>query len=229
MKDIYGSRAVRISAQTVLGMAVMGLVLTACSSSGGGSSPAADRPASTAPVPSAATPAASAPRTTGADRSTGGVEAGTASTPVPCGNADLRISWGYGDTGQPLQAEAVVFTNLGGQACTLQGYPGAAITDEGTVINATRVLNGVRGDLPPLNSPPLVTLAPGGIAYAVVEWLLQDGHPCYPTGTGVFEITAPNTTKTITLSHPTMGRQGICSNLEVNPVLPGTFGAPSGK
>ena len=150
--------------------------------------------------------------------------ASTASTP-PCGNGDLKTSWGYGTQSMPLQVGAVVFTNVGDRTCTLQGYPGVAIADDGTVINAVRVLNGYRGDLPQLSSPPLVTLAPAAHAYAVVEWLLHQSQACYPAGTGTFEITAPNTTDTINLSTSVMGRAGICSALKVNPVLPGTFGA----
>ncbi len=123
----------------------------------------------------------------------------------------------------------MVFTDIGDHACTLRGYPGVAIADAGRVINATRVLNGFRGDLPPLSSPPLVTLRPGGSAYAVVELRLYDGQACYPTGAGAFEVTAPNTTSTIILGTGiTMGRHGICSSLEVNPVAPGTFGARVG-
>ncbi len=121
-----------------------------------------------------------------------------------------------------MQAEAVVFTDIGHRSCTLQGYPGVSFADGGTLIDATRVLNGFRGDLPPLTSPPLVTLAPGASASAMVQWSLYDGRACYPNGTGAFEVTAPNTTNTIILSHAIMGRQGICSSLEINPVVPGT-------
>ncbi|WP_042371120.1 DUF4232 domain-containing protein [Streptacidiphilus neutrinimicus] len=146
---------------------------------------------------------------------------------APCGNGDLLTSWGYGGMGQPLQASAVDFKNVGGHTCTLRGYPGVAIADSGTVIDATRVLNGFRGDQPPLTRPPLVTLRPGGTAHAVVEWRLNEGHGCYPAGTGVFEVTAPDTTNTVLLSRPLMGRQGICSSLEINPVTPGAFGLPA--
>ena len=144
---------------------------------------------------------------------------------VPCGNADLQISSGYGTQSQPLQASAVVFTNIGDHTCTLQGYPGVAIAVDKTVVNAARVLNGFRGDLPALGSPPLVTLVTGASAYAVIEWMLSDGQSCYPTGTGIIETTAPNTTRTVAISGGAhVGRQGICSSLEINPVVPGTFG-----
>lgn len=144
-----------------------------------------------------------------------------------CGSRDLKISWGYGTQSEPSQAAAVVFANVSRHTCTLRGYPGVAIEDGTTVIDAVRVLNGFRGDQPPLSSPPLVTLAPSATSYAVVQWTLSRGQACYPSGTGTFEATAPDTTGTIVLSHgATMGgRSGICSGLEVNPVVPGVFGA----
>jgi hypothetical protein len=174
------------------------------------------------PAPTAAATPSSAQATQAAPATQAAASTGTA---APCANGDVKTSWGYGTQSMPWQVDAVVFTNVGDRACTLQGYPGVAISDGGTVINAVRVLNGYRGDLPPLTSPPLVTLAPAAHAYAVVEWLLRQSQACYPAGTGTFEITAPSTTNTITLSTSVMGRAGICSGLKVNPVVPGTFGA----
>ena len=221
-------------------LAVACASLTGCQGSGSVSATAAaDTPgpgptasATATAAPSTAAPSTAAPSTTATTarpaavtttaavlRSTG---TGAASTIAPCGNADLRTSWGSGTQSQPLQAEAVLFTDIGHRACTLQGYPGVTIANGGTLIDATRVLNGFRGDLPPLTSPPLVTLVPGATASAMVEWRLYDGSACYPTGTGAFEATAPNTTDTIVLSHAVVGRQGICSSLEINPVVPGT-------
>ncbi|HWG23929.1 DUF4232 domain-containing protein [Actinospica sp.] len=172
----------------------------------------------------AATGTASASQT-----AAGGTGAASASSVPACGNDDLEISWGYGTQSQPLQANAVVFKNISSHPCTLRGYPGATIKDAGTTIDAARVLNGFRGDLPPLSSPPLVTLSPGGSSYAVLQWLLHTDQPCYPTGTGTIEITAPNTTKTVAISTAAhMGAQGICSAFETNPVVPGTFGASAG-
>jgi hypothetical protein len=197
-------------------------------SSGGASSAATST--ATGGATAAATTGASAPQTTAAG-GTGTAPARTAAASVPaCGNDDLKISWGYGTQSEPLQGAAVVFKNISDHTCTLQGYPGAVIKDGGTTINASRILNGFRGDLPPLSSPPLVTLAPGGVSYAVLEWLLHTNQACYPTGTGSFEITAPNTTKTVTISTAAhVGQAGICSAFETNPVVPGTFGIPVGN
>jgi hypothetical protein len=184
---------VRTLLPTAVLLAVACASLTGCQGSGSGSATAAadtPGPGPTASAAATAAPSTTAPSTTATTarpaavtttaavlRSTG---TGAASTIAPCGNADLRTSWGSGTQSQPLQAEAVLFTDIGHRACTLQGYPGVTIADGGTLIDATRVLNGFRGDLPPLTSPPLVTLVPGATASAMVEWRLYDGSACYP-------------------------------------------------
>jgi hypothetical protein len=150
------------------------------------------------------------------------------STPA-CGNNDLAMDLGYGTQSQPVQDASVVFTNVSGRTCTLQGYPGAAIVVDGKTVDATRVLNVDRGDQPPLTSPPLVTLAPGASGYAVYQWVLGSGPNCYPTGTGELESTAPNTTLTRVLSTAVVvGQGGVCSGFEISPVMLGYFGIPVG-
>lgn len=194
-------------------------------------SPATGNSSSTAssPATTTATAAASGVAATPQSQAGGTTTAATSSVPA-CGNDDLKISFGYGTQSDPLQASAVVFKNISSHTCFLQGYPGAAIKDGSTVIDATRVLNGERGDLPPLSSPPRVTLRSGGVSYAVLEWLLHTNQPCYPNGSGTFEITAPNTTKTVVIgTGGHMGEQGICSAFEANPVVPGVFGIAVGS
>jgi len=181
------------------------------------------------PAMTTATAAASGIAATPQPQAGGTTTATTSSVPA-CGNDDLKISFGYGTQSDPLQASAVVFKNISSHTCSLQGYPGAAIKDGSTVIDATRVLNGERGDLPLLSSPPRVTLRSGGVSYAVLEWLLHTDQPCYPSGSGTFEITAPNTTKRVIIgTGGHMGEQGICSAFEVNPVVPGVFGIAVGS
>ena len=167
------------------------------------------------------TGAASATSSTGADGTT--VTAAAASS---CGNADLQVKWGYGSQSQPDQYSAIDFVNVSDSTCTLYGYPGLSIEVDGTVIDATRTLSGTQ---PAIKSPQLVTLAPGGKAYAIAQWVLATpGKACYPTGTGTFDAIAPNTTHTFVLSSgATIGSSGICSGLAINPVQPGTFGTTS--
>lgn len=147
-----------------------------------------------------------------------------------CGNADLAMDLGYGTQSYPVQDGSVVITNVGKHTCTLRGYTGAAIVVDGRTINAARTLNLDRGLLPELTSPPLVTLAPGASSYSVLQWVAGKGPGCYPTGTGVLEVTAPNTTRTVVVSRAMImaGGGGICSGFQVDPVTPGYFGIPTG-
>ncbi len=64
----------------------------------------------------------------------------------------------------------------------------------------------------------------------MLEWLVHTNQTCYPSGSGTFEITAPNTTKMVVIgTGGHMGAQGICSAFEVNPVVPGVFGVAVGS
>ena len=124
-----------------------------------------------------------------------------------------------GHGGEPL-----IFTNAGSRTCTLQGYPGAAIMNGATVVlNSTRTLNGYIGDERQLSSAPLVTLAPGATASAMLEWAADSGQPCVSGGTGTLKVTPPNTTTTTSFGPMTAGSAGICSGFEIHPVVAGTL------
>ena len=73
--------------------------------------------------------------------------------------------------------------------------------------------------------------------YAIVQWKLNTpGESCdYPTGSGTFEATAPNTTRTVALSSGvqiggpgTINKQGIYSGFAVSPVEAGSWGIVGG-
>jgi hypothetical protein len=217
-----------------LGAAACGTAQAAPPSTNGaaattGSAPAAATNGGT-PGATAAATASAAQAKAASSTTTGGTSTSQKSAVPACDNDDLKIYSGYGTQSQPLQENAVVFKNISTRTCTLQGYPGAAIEDSGRVINASRVLNGDRGDQPQRTSPPLVTLAPGGVSYSVLQYLLHTDQSCYPNGTGTIEITAPNTTKSVVISTGAhMGTPGICSALEIGPVVPGTFGVSIGN
>ncbi|HEY3869941.1 MAG TPA: DUF4232 domain-containing protein [Actinocrinis sp.] len=176
-------------------------------------SPAA--PATTAPGTNAAQPQNSAP---------------AAKADPSCRNADIQVGSGYGTQSFPQQWGAIVFKNVGDHTCTLQGFPGAAIEVDGTVINAARVLD-VEQDGNAPSSPPLVVIAPGSTAYALMYWVAADVNAalanCYPDGSGTILTTPPNTTETVTFSTGAhVGASGICGGFEVGPVEPGNWGVP---
>ena len=127
--------------------------------------------------------------------------------------------------GAPLLTLPLVFTNTGSKTCTMQGYPGAAVMKGSTtVLNATRSLNGYIGDERQLSSAPVVTLAPGATASAILEYVVDAGEACYKSGTGTLEVTPPNTTSTTSLISLTAGTSGICADFEIHPVVSGTLG-----
>jgi Protein of unknown function (DUF4232) len=213
--------------KTVLAACALSVVALGAAACGGTAQAAPPSPSAST---NTSTSTASSPTTTTPQAQAGGPTTASLTHVPACGNDDLKISFGYGTQSDPHQAVAVVFKNISIHTCILQGYPGATIKDGSTVIDATRVLNGERGDLPPLSSPPRVTLSSGGVAYAVLEWLLHTNQTCYPAGSGTFEITAPNTTKTVVIgTGGHMGVQGICSAFEVSPVVPGVFGVAAGS
>jgi hypothetical protein len=188
------------------------------SSSGGGSG------ATTAPTSGAGNGATSgASNSAGSNATSGSVgnaQAGSAS----CGGSVISVSAGNGGAATGHHGLPLVFKNTGSRTCTLQGYPGAAIMNgSATVLNATRTLNGFIGDERQLSSAPLITLAPGASASAMLEWVVDNGEKCAPNGTGTLEVTPPNTTATTKLGSLTAGTQGVCADFEIHPLVSGTL------
>jgi len=149
------------------------------------------------------------------------VSGGTAS----CTGSEIKVTLSSVSAAMSHDGQALVFTNTGSQTCTLQGYPGAAVMSGSAVlVNSTRSLNGyISDDGKQLSSAPLVTLAPGGKASAMLEWEVNAGETCYPNGSGTLEATPPNTTTTTSLESMTVGSNGMCAGFEVHPIIAGTF------
>jgi hypothetical protein len=120
--------------------------------------------------------------------------------------------------------QVVVFTNVGTSGCTLYGYPGIAGLDAaGTqIMQAIRTPSGYLGGLwnAPNSPPPVVALAPGQVASALVEGIDNQvgSMPCVQLS-GLL-VTAPDTTRSVDL--PSGSHE--CDGLEVHPVVPGTGG-----
>jgi hypothetical protein len=166
----------------------------------------------------------------GASSTAGGSNTGSATTQAAaagsaaCTGSQIKTALGREGAAMGHRVEALVFTNTSSQTCTLQGYPGAAIVSGSTVLlNATRALNGYAGDERQLTSAPLVTLKPGAVASANIEWVIDNGEACAANGTGTLEATPPNTETTTGLGSQATGTQGICADFEVHPVVAGTL------
>lgn len=166
---------------------------------------------------------AGAPSSTAGTNSAGSNAQAAAGTPS-CTGSQIKVTLGRGGAATGHDIVALVFVNTSSRTCALQGYPGASIVNGSTdILNATRTLNGFAGDERQLGSAPLVTLAPGAIASANLEWVVDNGEPCGPTGAGTLEVTPPNTTATTKLESMTAGARGVCADFEIHPVVAGSL------
>jgi hypothetical protein len=218
-----GLAAAAIAATVLAGTAACTGSSTSGTASAGTSAsaavPSSPTAAGTVSVPAVSASATGAP--TPARTGSGGNATGASGIPS-CGNADVTVSLGRAGAAMNHASQPLVFKNVGAHACTLHGYPGAAVVGGGrTLINATRELNGYVGDMQQLSSAPVVTLQPGQSATGMLEWEGSAGEKCYPDGSGSLVVTSPNTTKSVSLLPVTVGTKGICAGFEVHPVVPG--------
>lgn len=143
-----------------------------------------------------------------------------------CTGSALSLKIKQGGSGMGHTGSVLVFTNTGSKACTLSGYPGADVTDDGRYnwaprMNATRVSGGA--------TVKTVSLAPGASASAMLEWDVNprpgagdapNAANCAGMAGGYLEITPPNTTATKRSEPP----ENMCTDLQVFPVAAGTAG-----
>jgi hypothetical protein len=153
-----------------------------------------------------------------------------ASSAPSCVNGQVSVSAGSVVAGLGHVAVPFVFTNQSQATCTLSGYPGVAGLNEmgNQVVQAERTLGGYMG--PFLTSPnlPVVPLAPGQSASALIESTdnpigTATTCPAYPS----FLVTPPNLTVSVRQPIPNFGSDpGIpgCSQIDVHPVVPGDTG-----
>jgi hypothetical protein len=170
----------------VLGTAVVlaGAALTAAcgpvngnSAAGGGSSPSGGAAAaSSAPASPASSPAASPGST---------VAAGCASSALTA-----RVDLAQGGAAAGSRYVPIDFTNTSASACTMEGYPGVSFvrSPSGGQLGDAATRN-------PAAAPAAVTLAPGGIAHAVIQ-VAEAGNysqsACTPVMAHWLKIFPPN-------------------------------------
>jgi hypothetical protein len=197
-----------------------GGMLSAC---GTQAAAAGDSAPATTP-PGAAAPAAAAPSGT-APAPAQPAGAPDTATP-PCRRPGVVVSAGGQGAGSGHRGVVLVFTNTGARACRLVGYPGVAGLDAAgsQVAQARRTPSGYLGGLLSGGAPPVVTLAAGQSASAMVEALAfnaPDGSAC--TAFAGMLVTVPDDTVTTRLP---WGNDG-CGDLQVHPVVAGSTGRSS--
>jgi len=229
--DRRSARNRRVAAVAIV-VAVLGAT-AACTGSSSGSSNTGSRSSAQTTVTPSATASANAATSGGA--ATQGMNASTTTSSAAsahavtgasaCTGTEIKVAQGRNSAAMGHHGDVLVFTNSSSRTCTLQGYPGAAIMSGSTVVlNATRALNGYIGDERQLSSAPLVTLAPGAVASAMLEWEVDSGQTCVARGSGTLQITPPNTTVTTGLGSMTVGSDGVCSGFDIHPVVAGNLG-----
>jgi Protein of unknown function (DUF4232) len=219
-----------VGAASLLGAVVAAAALSGCTSSthtaaGGGTSSASAAATGTAQSSAQSTATSGGGSQT---TSTGtATDANTASPTAACTDAELKVTTDGLGAAASHSGWIVVFTNTGSATCTIEGYPGAAVTGTygGVVLNATRAKSGYIGGQYP--DPATIVLAPGKAASTVVEWddATSDGRSpvganCPGMDSGKVLITPPNTTGSTAFTVPA----GLCSLFEVHPLVPGTSG-----
>lgn len=139
-----------------------------------------------------------------------------------CGFGQLAVTSGSAGAATGHESDVLLFKNTSA-TCTITGYPGVAgLNSSGQqVVQAIRALNGFMGGVPTGESPPIVTLAPGQVASAIVEGTdtpigTEVTCPSYPA----ILVTPPNTRQAVTVKTGLPG----CSTIEVHPVVTGTSG-----
>jgi hypothetical protein len=216
---------------STIGVLVLGAAtaLSACdpnntTAAGGGSRSSQSAQASATQSQSSAAQAAGG-STAGSGASTAGSRGG--GTPA-CATGRLGVKLGTEDAGMGHRGIILLFTNTGSSTCTVSGYPGATVRDNGQTdfapLNAQRTLLGYEVGTQAVTT---VALAPGGIASAVLEWVAAPADGSDPSAAncpgmagGYLEITPPNTTTSTRFQPPL----DMCSDLQVHPVVKGSSG-----
>lgn len=119
---------------------------------------------------------------------------------------------------------SIDFTNTGGAACTLYGFPGMALTT-GTA-PSTQIGAAATRSTPP--GPSVVTLQPGGVANAVLRVTQALDYPtstCHPVTSAYLQIYPPGQTAAIYLPFKSTG----CSATSVKLLFVGVVQAGAGN
>lgn len=198
------------------GVAAAALVLcTACVGSSSGSGGAGGGTGGGATATSTGNGSGGSGGTTGGSGGSGGSSGASA-----CLTRYLNgtISGGQGTAGSTYVN--IVFKNLNNKPCTMYGYPGVSF-GAGTPVQQV----GQPADRNPQVSSKLVTLQPGGYAYAVLQIGDAGNYPaatCQPTATTYLQVYPPNTSNLLYVAYDSTGCKGNVVTLHVEAVQPGT-------
>ncbi|MGC9665561.1 DUF4232 domain-containing protein [Planosporangium sp. 12N6] len=200
---------------------VAAATLAGCGGSGEPAAPGSSTPPVSPPVTASAQPPAVVP----ASGQPSGGPGGGSST---CTLDHLNVTLVHSGAAAGHYGFVLVFRHDQTPTCRLQGYPGVAALDAqgAQVAQARRTPSGYLGGLAdPNGQPPVVDLAPGGVASALVEGtnVPPGGATSCPLYQGVL-VTPPDETHSVRLDVEANG----CGGLDVHPVVPGERGTQRG-
>jgi hypothetical protein len=212
-----------VGAASVLGAFVAAAALSGCTSSASPTASGSSTSAATTASTVTATGGGAGGAATGTQSTGGATTEGTAA----CTDSGLKIASVSAGAGAGHTGWILVFTNTGSAPCSIEGYPGAGVTDTPgqVVLNATRSQSGYLGGQYP--SPATIVLGPGEAASTVLEWLdaplngeTPVGANCPGMDSGKVLITPPNTRQ----STPFPAPANLCADFVVHPLVPGISG-----
>jgi hypothetical protein len=146
----------------------------------------------------------------------------SASGPAPCPTSTLAVKLGLGQGAAGSTYQVIDFTNTSSVTCTLYGYPGVSA---GNGQPLTQV--GLAAAEMPTPPRELVTLAPGGVANALLRIVDAGNYPaarCGMVPTKLLRIYPPNQTAPVYLHYSTQMCAKPVQTLSVSVVQPGSGG-----
>lgn len=174
-------------------------------------------PAASASSPSVTSPPASSPPASSAPSGAAGASA--------CPSSDLRVSLGSASGTAGSVYQYIEFKNVSAASCTLYGFPGVSLLGG----RPARQI-GAAATRAPNSRPSLVTLAPGGMASAlmrVTDALNYPAATCHPVASTTLRVYPPNQTVPQTVPYASTGcGASSVKLLQINAVQPGTGNPP---
>jgi hypothetical protein len=135
---------------------------------------------------------------------------------LPCARDDLTVSVNSEGTGGPSRVQ---FLNASTAPCAIEGYPGVRPQRGSTLLpEALHTMVGSGGGVTKVPAPPIVVLAPGDTASAIIDAADPSAAPCAQPPDRL-DISLPATGRVAVL--PFAG--GAC-RLQVHPIVAGISG-----
>ena len=200
------------------------LVVLLAGCSGGGSTGASASAGSSSPAASATTSSSSASASASASETSSASASASATGSTACTTEQLTVALGPTDAAAGNQYTPIVFTNRGGAACTLSGFPGVAfLSASGQQVGPAAVRE----------SQPVQTvqLPVGGSAHALMDFHdagLYPASACQAAPAVYLQVYPPNEATAVRLP----ASQQVCTQamsspqLTVRPVRPGVSSTP---